>query len=59
MFIRQTRTHNKITGEGYFTFRLVRGERLGGKVRTITVLNLGWHFSVKQEGRLAIYMPLS
>ena len=51
MFIRQTRTHNKITGEGYFTFRLVRGERLGGKVRPITVLNLGRHFSVKQEDR--------
>jgi transposase len=49
MFIRQTRTNNKITGEGYFTFRLVRGERLGGKVRQITVLNLGRHFSVKQE----------
>jgi transposase len=49
MFIRQTRTRNKITGEGYFTFRLVRGERIGGKVRQITVLNLGRHFSVKQE----------
>ena len=33
MFIRQTRTNNKITGEGYFTFRLVRGERIGGRVR--------------------------
>ena len=49
MFIRQTRTRNKITGEGYFTFRLVRGERIGGKVRQITVLNLGRHFPVKQE----------
>ena len=49
MFIRQTRTNNKITGEGYFTFRLVRGERMGGKVRQITVLNLGRHFPVKQE----------
>ena len=49
MFIRQTRTNNKITGEGYFTFRLVRGERRGGQVRQITVLNLGRHFSVKQE----------
>ncbi len=49
MFIRQTRTNNKITGEGYFTFRLVRAERVGGKVRQITVLNLGRHFPVKQE----------
>lgn len=49
MFIRQTRTRNKITGEGYFTHRLVRGERIGGKVRQITVLNLGRHFPIKQE----------
>ena len=49
MFIRQTRTRNTLTGEGYFTFRLVRGERIGGKVRQITVLNLGRHFPVKQE----------
>ena len=49
MFIRRTRTNNKITGEGYFTFRLVRGERIGGKVRQITVLNLGRHFPLPQE----------
>ena len=49
MFIRQTRTNNKVTGEGYFTFRLVRGERIGGKVRQITLLNLGRHFAVKQD----------
>ncbi len=49
MFIRQTRTRNTLTGEGYFTFRLVRGERIGGKVRQITVLNLGRHFPIKQE----------
>jgi len=30
MFIRQTRTSNKATGEGYFTYRLVRGERIAG-----------------------------
>lgn len=49
MFIRQTRTNNKATGEGYFTYRLVRGERIGGKVRQITVLNLGRHFPIKQQ----------
>jgi len=49
MFIRQTRTNNKATGEGYFTFRLVRGERIGGKVRQITVLNLGRNFSIAQQ----------
>ena len=49
MFIRQTRTNNKATGEGYFTFRLVRGERIAGKVRQITVLNLGRHFPICQD----------
>lgn len=49
MFIRQTRTNNKTTGEGYFTFRLVRGERIAGKVRQITVLNLGRHFPILQD----------
>ena len=49
MYIRQTRTNNKITGEGYFTFRLVRGERIAGKVRQITIFNLGRNFSIKQE----------
>ena len=37
MFIRQTRTNNKATGESYFTHRLVRTERIGGKVRQITL----------------------
>lgn len=49
MFIRQTRTSNKATGEGYVTYRLVRSERIGGKVRQITVLNLGRHFPIKSE----------
>ena len=49
MFIRQTRTSNQATGEGYVTYRLVRSERIGGKVRQITVLNLGRHFPIKQE----------
>ena len=49
MFIRQTPTNNKATGENYFTYRLVRGERIGKKVRQITVLNLGRHFPIKQE----------
>ncbi len=49
MFIRQTRTNNKATGESYTTHRLVRSERIGGRVRQITLLNLGRHFPVKQE----------
>jgi len=49
MFIRQTRTNNTATGESYFTHRLVRSERVGGKVRQITLLNLGRHFPTRQE----------
>ena len=49
MFIRQTRTNNSATGEGYFTHRLVRGERIGGKVRQITVFNLGRHFPIAKD----------
>ncbi len=53
MYIRQTRTNNKATGEGYFTYRLVRGERIAGMVRQITVLNLGRHFPVLQDDWLS------
>lgn len=49
MFIRQTKTNNTATGESYVTHRLVRGERIAGKVRQITVLPLGRHFPFKQE----------
>ena len=38
MFIRQTRTCNNSADEGYFTFRLVRGERIGGNVSEGTTL---------------------
>ena len=46
MYIRRVRTKNKITGESYFTHRLVRTERIGRRVRQVTLLNLGRHFSV-------------
>ena len=49
MFIRKTQTNNTLTGEKYFTFRLVRGQRIANKVRQITVLNLGRHFPIPQE----------
>ena len=49
MFIRRSATRNTITGESYFTYRLVRTERAGGKVRQITLLNLGREFAVPQE----------
>lgn len=49
MFIRRSATRNTTTGESYFTYRLVRTERVGGKVRQITLLNLGREFAVPQE----------
>ena len=44
MFIRRTSTRR--SGEHYHTFRLVRSERSGSKVRQRTLLNLGRHFDV-------------
>ena len=49
MYIRRTQTRNTATGESYFTHRLVRSERVGGKVRQVTLLNLGRHFAVPQS----------
>jgi transposase len=49
MFIRRSPTRNKSSGESYFTFRLVRSERIGGKVRQVTLLNLGRYFPVAQD----------
>lgn len=49
MYIRRTQTNNSSTGERYFTYRLVRGERVGEKVRQITLINLGRHFAILQE----------
>jgi hypothetical protein len=48
MYIRRTQTRNTTTGERYFTHRLVRSQRVGDKVRQVTVLNLGRHFAVAQ-----------
>ena len=49
MFIRQTKTSNAVSGEGYYTFRLVASERVGSKVRQQTLLNLGRKFSLPRE----------
>ena len=46
MFIRCTTTRTKKTGETYKTFRLVESERIDGKVKQHTLLNLGRYFDV-------------
>ncbi len=49
MFIRTTPTRNSTTGETYITHRLVESRRVGGKVRQITLLNLGRQFPLAKE----------
>jgi hypothetical protein len=49
MSIRRTQTRSNATGEHYFIYRLVRSERIAGKVKQVTLLNLGRHFSVDQS----------
>ncbi len=49
MFIRTTPTRNSTTGETYITHRLVESRRVGGKVRQVTLLNLGRHFPLAKE----------
>ena len=48
MFVRRTRTRSRV-GKSYFTFRLVRSQRVGDKVRQRTLLNLGSHFPIQQD----------
>ena len=48
MFIRQTKTRNKTSGDAYTTFRLVASERVGQQVRQRTLLNLGRQFNLPQ-----------
>jgi hypothetical protein len=49
MFVRRTTTRSSRSGEAYFTYRLVRTERVGGRVRQLTLLNLGRHFELGAE----------
>ena len=49
MYIRQTPTRSRGSGESYFTCRLVRGERIGARVRQVTLLNLERSFGIARE----------
>ena len=49
MYIRRTKTCSTVHGESYYSYRLVRSERIGNKVRQRTLRNLGCHFEVAQE----------
>ena len=49
MFIRSTPTRSASSGETYVTHRLVESRRVGGKVRQVTLLNLGRQFAIPRE----------
>ena len=48
MYIRATKTHTK-QGKPRYSHRLVRSDRVNGKVRQTTLLNLGVHFDIPRE----------
>ena len=48
MFVCRTRTRSR-HGKHYFTFRLVRSQRVGDKVRQRTLLNLGSQFPIQRD----------
>ena len=49
MFIRRTATRRSASGEVYHTYRLVESRREGGRVRQVTLLNLGSHFDLAED----------
>ena len=49
MYIRRTTIKSRQSGEPYFTYRLCESERVGGKVKQRTLLNLGRHFTLPRE----------
>jgi hypothetical protein len=49
MYIRRTTIKSRKDGGQYYTYRLVRSERVGKKVRQRTLLNLGTGFSLPRE----------
>jgi transposase len=59
MFIRCTTTKTKKVGDPYKTYRLVENERVNGKVKQRTLLNLGRHFSVPKEQWAGLFSRVS
>ncbi len=49
MFIRCTTIKTSKSGETYKSFRLVESERVNGKVKQRTLINLGRYFDVPQS----------
>ena len=49
MYIRRTLTRTLASGAQYFSHRLVRSERVDGRVRQVTLLNLGTDFALRSS----------
>lgn len=49
MFIRRTTIKSRTSGEPYYTYRLVESERVEGRVKQRTLLNLGRHFELERQ----------
>jgi hypothetical protein len=49
LFVRRTQTRSRSSGEPYCTDRLLRTERVGGRVKQVTLLHLGRHFDWPPE----------
>lgn len=49
MFIRRTTIKSRTSGEPYYTYRLVESERVDGRVKQRTLLNLGRHFELERQ----------
>ena len=49
MYIRRTSIKSRKDGTQYFTYRLVESQRIGAKVKQVTLLNLGRDFSLPRE----------
>ena len=49
MYIRRSLTHTTDNATRYYSFRLCHGQRIEGKVRQKTLLNLGAHFRIDKR----------
>jgi len=59
MYIRRLITRRTAAGETYFSYRLVESRREGGRVRQVTLLNLGSHFDVPETQWALLCLRLS
>jgi hypothetical protein len=59
LFVRRTQTRSRSSGEPYFTYRMVRTERVGGRVKQITLLHLaGPPFRLATRVLATVLQPL-